>query len=44
MNVENYLQMLEDYMWPIISGWENIDERVFMHDGAPPHFALGVRA
>jgi len=28
----------------VISGWENIDELVFMHFGAPPHFALGVRA
>ena len=31
-------------MWPIVSGWENIDELVFMHDDASPHFALGVRA
>ena len=31
------LHMLEDYVWPIVSGWENIDELVFMHDGAPPH-------
>jgi len=44
MNAERYLQMLEDYEWPIISGWENIDELVFMHDGAPPHFALSVCA
>ena len=33
MNVEGYLQMLEDYVWPIVSGWENVDELVFMHDG-----------
>jgi len=26
MNAERYLQMLEDYVWPIVSGWENIDE------------------
>jgi len=44
MNTESYLQMLEDYVWPIISDWENIDELVFMYDGAPPHFALDVRA
>jgi len=44
MNAERYLQMLEDYVWPIVSGWENIDELVFMDDGAPPHFALSVRA
>jgi len=44
MNVKRYLQMLEDYVWPIVSGWENNDELVFMHNGAPPHFALSVRA
>jgi len=46
MNAERYLEIVEDYVWPIIrvSGWENIDELVFMNDGAPPHFALGVRA
>jgi hypothetical protein len=27
-----------------VSGWEYIDELVFMHDGAPPHFALSVRS
>ena len=36
MNAERYPQMLEDYVWPIVSGWENIEELVFMHDGAPP--------
>jgi len=44
MNAERCLQMMEDYAWPIVSGWENIDELVFMHDGAPPHFALSVCA
>ena len=44
MNAERCIQMLEDYVWPIVSGWENIDELVFMHDGAPPHFALSVPA
>jgi len=44
MNAGRYLQLLVDYMWPIVFGWENIDELVFMHDGAPPHFALSVRA
>jgi len=44
MNAKRYLQMLEDYVWPITSGWENIDELVFMHNGTPPHFALGVHA
>jgi len=40
MNAERYLQMLQDYVWPVVSGWENINELVFMHDGAPPHSAL----
>jgi len=44
MNAERYLQMLEDYLWLIVSGWENIDELVLMYHGAPPHFALSVRA
>jgi hypothetical protein len=44
MNAKRCLQMLEDYMWPIVSGWQNIDELVFMHDGSPPHFALSVPA
>jgi hypothetical protein len=44
MNTECYFQMLEDYVWPIASGWENIDKLVFMHDGAPPYFAPSVHA
>ena len=44
MNAERYLQLLEDYVWPNVSGWESIDELVFMHDGAPPHFAPSVGA
>jgi len=44
MNDERCLQMLEDYVWSIVSGWENIDELLFMHDGAPPHFSLSVCA
>lgn len=44
MNADRYLKMLEEYVWPRICGWENIDELVFMQDGAPPHFARTVRA
>ena len=44
MNAGRCLPMLEDYVWPIVSGWENNEELVFMHDGAPPHFALSVCA
>lgn len=43
MNADRYLQMLQDYVWPTISQWENIDDLIFMQDGAPPHFALTVR-
>ena len=42
MNAERYLQTLEDYVWPIVSGWGNIDELVFMHNGAPSYFAPSV--
>ena len=44
MNAECYLQMLEDYVWPVVPGRENIDELVFIHDGTPLHFALSVGA
>ena len=37
MNAVRYPQTLENYVWPIVSGWENIDELVFMHDDAPSH-------
>jgi hypothetical protein len=38
-NSKHYLQMLQDYVWPMVSGCENIDDLIFMQDGAPPHFA-----
>jgi hypothetical protein len=44
MNAERYLQLQEYYVWPILSGWENISELYFMHDDAAPHFALSIRA
>ena len=44
MNAGRCLQMLEDYVWPIVSAGENIDELVFMHHGTPPRFALSVCA
>jgi hypothetical protein len=34
MNSEHYLQMPQDYVWPTISGWENIDDLIFIQDGA----------
>ena len=44
MNAERYLHMLDSFVWPTVSGWDNIDDLIFMQDGAPPHFALNVRA
>jgi hypothetical protein len=44
MNLEGYVQMLQDYVWPTVSGWGNIDDLIFMQDGAPPHFANAIRA
>ena len=43
MNAERYLTMLRDNVWPIISAWDNIEDLIFMQDGAPPHFAIVVR-
>ena len=36
--------MLDSFVWPTVSGWDNIDDLIFMQGGAPPHFALNVRA
>jgi len=44
MNAESCLQMMEDYVWHIVSGWENINELVFIHDGVLAHFTLSVCA
>jgi hypothetical protein len=41
---ERYSQMLQDYVRPMVSGWENIDYLIFMQDGAPPNFANAVHA
>ncbi|CAF4646489.1 unnamed protein product [Rotaria sp. Silwood1] len=43
MNGERYLEMLESFVWPTISQWNNIDELIFMHDGAPAHYTRTVR-
>jgi hypothetical protein len=44
MNSERYLQMFRDYVWPTVSGWENIDDINSMQYVAPPHFANAVLA
>ena len=43
INAERYLTMLRDEVWPIISASDNIEDLIFMQDGAPPHFAIVVR-
>ena len=43
MNVERYLMMLKDQVFPEISSWDNSDDLIFKQDGAAPHFALVVR-
>ena len=30
MNAERYLQMLEDYVWPMVSAWDNINDVIFI--------------
>jgi hypothetical protein len=44
MNSEHNLQMLHDYIWPAVMCWENIEDLIFMQDGAPPHFANSICA
>ena len=43
MNSQRYLHMLENFVWPTITEWEEANELIFMQDGAPPHYALTVR-
>ena len=42
MNAKRYLTMRRDEVWPIISAWDNIEDLIFMQDGAPPHFVIVV--
>ena len=42
MNAERYHTMLKDEVWLIIIALDNIKELIFMHYGAPPHFAIVV--
>ena len=44
MSVERYLHVLDSFVWPAMPGWDNIDNLIFMQDGAPHHFALTERA
>ena len=30
--------MLDSFVWPTVSGWDNIDDLIFMQDGALPSF------
>jgi hypothetical protein len=38
-----YRQFLENQVIPELQTWDNFDEIVFQHDGAPPHWARIVR-
>ncbi|CAF1436544.1 unnamed protein product [Adineta steineri] len=44
MNGERYLEMLQNFVWPVISQWNNIDELIFAHDAVPPHYAGTARS
>jgi hypothetical protein len=41
---KSYLELLEERFLPDVQEWDNFDEMIFMQDGAPPHWALIVRA
>ena len=41
---ETYLSMLKDWFQPQFQQMNGHEEMFFMQDGAPPHFALSVRA
>ena len=43
MNGERYLNMLKEKVLSDISPWGNIDDIIFMKDGAAPHFLKDVR-
>jgi len=42
MNADRH--MLDRFVWSAVPGWDNIDNLIFMQDGAPPHFTFTVRA
>ena len=35
--------MLQNEIWSVITTWENIEDLIFMEDGAPTHFAIVIR-
>lgn len=43
MNSERYLNMLQTVVWPEVSAWDEVDDIIFMQDGATPHYANTVR-
>jgi hypothetical protein len=40
---ERYLKMLEETIWPSLQQIPNLEEMLWMQDGAPPHWMLGVK-
>ena len=44
VNRQNYLQILKNYFYPIIQRQRFNNKMIFQQEGAPPHFAIEVRA
>ena len=40
MNAKRYITILKDEIRSVISTWNNIEDLIFMQDGAPSHFAI----
>lgn len=43
VTAQRYIQMLDQYFWPIINRMPGRQNMFFMQDGATPHFALQTR-
>jgi len=44
VNGNNYLDLLQNYFFPKFSDLPDIEDHIFMQDGAPPHYLYPVRA
>ncbi len=40
---DSYLEMLQNFFWPLICDLPEINDLIFQQDGAPPHYAINVR-
>ena len=43
VNAKCHLEILDNFVWPTVSGWDNFDKLILMQD-ASPLFAVNVRA